>query len=386
MTNKIFNLNTKLINSQKTKLFFGEAPVNIQSYATPKYPWIMDYAEEMRSKGNWSKNEINLSKEKEQFESLSDAGKHIYESGLRFAIALDSMAGRVPLQMFVQNDISNNPEWELFVTQHQANETLHSEAYTEMIRAIYEDPDEFLAEILVNKDIAERATSILGAVSANEVVYEKWEANKLFKELDKALPFPEVTLDVMRKALYLNAVTLNIFEGIRFFCTFATNWSFTEQPEKKMTGSTAIFELIARDEMIHLDVFQKILRQLKSDPSEGFAQIAKDCEADVYALYETALKEEIQWIKYLFKYGTPLIGMNEQILTEYMHYIFYIRLSNIGLKPEKIGLKETKNPIAWINNYLDSSNKKSAPQEMELTTYVASVDTSQDEEIDMDDL
>jgi len=204
--------------------------------------------------------------------------------------------------------------------------------------------------------------------------------------LDKALPFPEVTLDVMRKALYLNAVTLNIFEGIRFFCTFATNWSFTEQPEKKMTGSTAIFELIARDEMIHLDVFQKILRQLKSDPSEGFAQIAKDCEADVYALYETALKEEIQWIKYLFKYGTPLIGMNEQILTEYMHYIFYIRLSNIGLKPEKIGLKETKNPIAWINNYLDSSNKKSAPQEMELTTYVASVDTSQDEEINMDDL
>ena len=88
----------------------------------------------------------------------------------------------------------------------------------------------------------------------------------------------------------------------------------------------------------------------------------------------------------MFKFGTPLIGMNEQILTEYMHYIFFIRLTNIGLDPARIGLKETKNPIAWINNYLDSSNKKSAPQEMELTTYVASVDTSQDEDINMDDL
>ena len=290
MTNKIFNLDTKLINSQKTRLFFGEAPINIQSYATPKYPWIMDYAEEMRSKGNWSKNEINLSKEREQFESLSDAGKHIYESGLRFAIALDSMAGRVPLQMFVQNDISNNPEWELFITQHQANETLHSESYTEIVRAIYDDPDEFLAEILVNKDIADRATSILGAVASNEVIYEKWESNKLFKKLGLAMPFPDVTLDVMKKAVYLNAVTLNIFEGIRFFCTFATNWSFTEQPVKKMTGSTAIFELIARDEMIHLDVFQKVLRQIKADPAEGFSKIARDCEDDVYALYETELK------------------------------------------------------------------------------------------------
>lgn len=386
MTNKIFNLNTKLIDSRNTKLFLDDKPVNIQSYANPKYPWIMDYAEEMRSKGNWSKNEINLSKERQQFESLDDAGKHIYESGLRFAIALDSMAGRVPLQMFVQNDISNNPEWELFITQHQANETLHSESYTEIVRAIYDDPDAFLDEILINKDIAKRGASILSAVEMNEVVYEKWEANKLFKKLNLNDPFPEVTEDVMKKAIYLNAVTLNIFEGIRFFCTFATNWSFTEQPVKKMTGSTAIFELIARDEMIHLDVFQRVLRQLRDDSDEGFQQITKECEADVYALYETAYKEELDWIKYLFQYGTPLIGMNEQILSEYMNYIFYIRLKNIGLEPEKIGLKEIKNPIAWINNYLDSSAKKSAPQEMEVTTYVASVDNSQDEDFDMDEL
>ena len=37
----------------------------------------------MRAIGNWSKNEIDLSKEKRDFDSLDEAGRHIYESGLK---------------------------------------------------------------------------------------------------------------------------------------------------------------------------------------------------------------------------------------------------------------------------------------------------------------
>jgi len=389
MSCKIFNLG-ETVNSKGTRLFLGEDSCNrnIQTYHDPKYPWILDFAEEMRAIGNWSKNEIDLSKEKKDFESLDEAGKHIYESGLKFAITLDSCAGRAPLQLFNNGGISNNPEWELYITNHQNNELLHSESYTEMVRALYNDVDNFIEGIIDDEHVQRRATSILAGFDWATSVFDRMDANAavLSYSLADSKPFPEVTERMVKEAIYKSAVILNMFEGIRFFCTFVTNWSFSEQPEKLMAGSSNVFKLIARDEMIHLDVFQRVIKMLNTDESEGFTDVAKDLEDEVYEMYATGYKEEMEWIEYLFSKGSPLIGMNEEILKQYMDYIFAIRLTNIGLDPKRLGLELGENPLPWVDNYLDSTNVKSAPQEIESVNYVAAIDLSKDEEFSMEDL
>jgi ribonucleoside-diphosphate reductase beta chain len=199
-------------------------------------------------------------------------------------------------------------------------------------------------------------------------------------------PFPEVDENLVKKAIYKSAIVLNMFEGIRFFATFVTAWSFSEQPDKLMSGSSNIFKLIARDEMVHLDVFQKVIKMLRTDESEGFTHIAAELEDEVYEMYATGYKEEMEWVEYLFSKGSPLIGMNAAILKEYMNYIFAVRLTNIGLDPKRIGLTLGKNPLPWIDNYLDSSHIKSAPQEIESVNYVAAIDSSQDEDFNMEEL
>jgi len=389
MSCKIFNLG-ETVNSKGTRLFLGEDSCNrnIQTYHDPKYPWILDFAEEMRAIGNWSKNEIDLSKEKKDFESLDEAGKHIYESGLKFAITLDSCAGRAPLQLFNNGGISNNPEWELYITNHQNNELLHSESYTEMVRALYNDVDNFIEGIIDDEHVQRRATSILAGFDWATSVFDRMDANAavLSYSLADSKPFPEVTERMVKEAVYKSAVILNMFEGIRFFCTFVTNWSFSEQPEKLMAGSSNVFKLIARDEMIHLDVFQRVIKMLNTDESEGFTDVAKDLEDEVHEMYATGYKEEMEWIEYLFSKGSPLIGMNEEILKQYMDYIFAIRLTNIGLDPKRLGLELGENPLPWTDNYLDSTNVKSAPQEIESVNYVAAIDLSKDEEFSMEDL
>jgi ribonucleoside-diphosphate reductase beta chain len=78
--------------------------------------------------------------------------------------------------------------------------------------------------------------------------------------------------------------------------------------------------------------------------------------------------------------------MNAQILKEYMDYIFAIRMTNIGMDPSKLGLALKTNPLPWVDNYLDSSHIKSAPQEIESVNYVAAIDSSFDEDFDLDDL
>ena len=389
MSCKIFSLG-ETVHSKGTRLFLGENSChrNIQTYHDPKYPWILDFAEEMRSIGNWSKNEIDLSKEKKDFESLDEAGKHIYESGLKFAITLDSCAGRAPLQLFNNGGISNNPEWELYITNHQNNELLHSESYTEMVRALFNNVDEFVDNIIDDEHIQSRAASILSGFDEATSIFDRMDANSIVlahnPNADK--PFPEITKRMVKEAVYKSAVILNMFEGIRFFCTFVTNWSFSEQPEKLMAGSSNVFKLIARDEMVHLDVFQRVIKMLNTDESEGFTEIAKDLEDEVYEMYATGYKEEMEWVEYLFSKGSPLIGMNEAILKQYMDYIFAVRLTNIGLDPKRLGLEVGENPLPWVDNYLDSTNVKSAPQEIESVNYVAAIDLSKDEEFNMEDL
>ena len=389
MSCKIFNLGETVV-SQNTRLFLGENSCNrnIQTYHAPKYPWILDFAEEMRAIGNWSKSEIDLSKEKRDFDSLDEAGRHIYESGLKFAICLDSCAGRAPLQLFNNGGISNNPEWELYITNHQNNELLHSESYTEMVRAIYNNVDEFIGGIIDDEYVQRRATSILAGFDWATSVFDRMDANSLSRSLGipSGLPYPEVTRRKVKEAVYKSAVILNMFEGIRFFCTFVTNWSFSEQPEKLMAGSSNVFKLIARDEMIHLDVFQRVIKMLNTDVSEGFTEVAKDLEDEVYEMYATGYKEEMEWVEYLFSKGSPLIGMNEEILKQYMDYIFAVRLTNIGLDPKRLGLEVGENPLPWVDNYLDSTNVKSAPQEIESVNYVAAIDLSKDEDFDLGDL
>jgi ribonucleoside-diphosphate reductase beta chain len=178
-----------------------------------------------------------------------------------------------------------------------------------------------------------------------------------------------------------------MFEGIRFFATFVANWSFSEQPVKLMQGSSNIFKLIARDEMIHLDVFQKVINMLNTDKSEGFKELAKELEPETYEMFQEAYDEEKVWIEYLFSKGSPLIGMNAHILQEYMDYIFAVRMKNVGLDPKKIGLMNGNyNPVPWVDNYLDSSNVKSAPQEIESVNYIAAIDSSKDTDFTMDEL
>jgi ribonucleoside-diphosphate reductase beta chain len=389
MSCKIFNLG-ETVRSKSTSLFLGDNSCNrnIQTYHDPKYPWILEFAEEMRAIGNWSKNEIDLSKEKSDFDSLDEAGRHIYESGLKFAITLDSCAGRAPLQLFNNGGISNNPEWELYITNHQNNELLHSESYTEMVRAIFNNVDEFIENIIEDEHIQRRASSILSGFDEATSIFDRMDANStvLAHNPNADKPFPEITKRMVKKAVYKSAVILNMFEGIRFFSTFVTAWSFSEQPEKLMSGSSNIFKLIARDEMIHLDVFQKVIKMLNTDESEGFTEVAAETEHEIYELFETAYTEELEWIEYLFSKGSPLIGMNAAILKEYMGYIFAVRMTNIGLDPKKLGVTLGTNPLPWIDNYLDSSHIKSAPQEIESVNYVAAINISLDEDFDLDDL
>jgi ribonucleoside-diphosphate reductase beta chain len=103
---------------------------------------------------------------------------------------------------------------------------------------------------------------------------------------------------------------------------------------------------------------------------ERFAAVAKECEAEVYALYEDVIREEKAWADYLFQKG-PVIGLNAQILKDFVDYTAVGALKEIGIKYHNPAPKST--PIPWFNKHSDTSKKQTALQENESTNYVIGI-------------
>jgi ribonucleoside-diphosphate reductase beta chain len=156
-------------------------------------------------------------------------------------------------------------------------------------------------------------------------------------------------------------------EAFRFMVSFATSLAMVEN--RIFIGNGNIISLILQDEILHKEWTGWIINQVAKEDAR-FAEAKVECEAEVYALYMDVIREEKEWAKYLFKFG-PVIGLNANILNDFVDYTARGALQEIGIKYQAPAPKST--PIPWFNKHVNTSNKQSALQETESTNYVIGV-------------
>jgi ribonucleoside-diphosphate reductase beta chain len=159
-------------------------------------------------------------------------------------------------------------------------------------------------------------------------------------------------------------------EAFRFMVSFATSLAMVEN--RIFIGNGNIISLILQDEILHRDWTAWIINQVvKEDPR--FAAAKAECEAEVYQLYLDVIREEKAWADYLFKLG-PVIGLNANILKDFVDYTAVGALKEIGIKYQEPAPRST--PIPWFNKHTNTANKQTALQENESTNYVIGVMSS----------
>lgn len=77
-----------------------------------------------------------------------------------------------------------------------------------------------------------------------------------------------------------------------------------------------------------------------------------------------------------------MIGLNKDILVQYVEYITNIRMQAVGLP---LPFQARSNPIPWINAWLVSDNVQVAPQEVEVSSYLVGQIDSKVDTKDFDD-
>jgi ribonucleoside-diphosphate reductase beta chain len=364
MSKAQYNLNTKT-DYLNRKMFLDPAgPVTIQRFEEVKYNKIVDFEKTARG-FFWVPEEISLSKDANDFKDASDAVKHIFTSNLLRQTALDSLQGRGPSQIFTP--VVSLPELEALVYNWTFFETnIHSRSYSHIIRNIYNVPKEVFNTIHETKEIVEMASSVGN-------YYDKLHEINCLKEAGDQ----NITEDVHIKAIWLALNASYALEAFRFMVSFATSLAMVEN--KIFIGNGNIISLILQDELLHKGWTAYLINQAVKEDSR-FAKAKVDCEAEVYAMYESVIREEKEWADYLFKLG-PVIGLNANILKDFVDYTAFTALKDIGIKYNHPAPKTT--PIPWFNKHSDTSKKQTALQESESTNYVIGV---MSENIDYDAL
>jgi len=273
---------------------------------------------------------------------------------------LDSVQGRSPNLAFLP--LASIPELETWIETWAFNETIHSRSYTHIIRNVYSDPSQVFDELTDIDEIVTCATDI------SRYYDECIEASRWYQTLGPGkhtVNGKEVVVDMyeLKKKLWLAINSVNALEGIRFYVSFACSWAFAEL--KKMEGNAKIIKLICRDENLHLAFTQTLIKILPGDDPD-FAKIKEETRTECEAMFKQAVEQEKSWARYLFKDGS-MIGLNEQLLAQYVDWIACKRMTAIGLD---CGTKAGSNPLPWTAKWIAGSEVQVAPQETEITTYV----------------
>ena len=354
-------------------MFFGQ-PVNVARYDQQKHE-IFEKLIEKQLSFFWRPEEVDVSRDRIDYQALPEHEKHIFISNLKYQTLLDSIQGRSPNVALLP--LISIPELETWVETWSFSETIHSRSYTHIIRNIVNDPAVVFDDIVTNEEILKRAKDISGYYDDLIEMTGYWHllGDGTHTVNGKTV---NVNLRTLKKQLYLCLMSVNALEAIRFYVSFACSFAFAER--ELMEGNAKIIKLIARDEALHLTGTQHILNLMRSGQDDPeMAEIAVECEQQCYDLFVLAAQQEKEWAEYLFRDGS-MIGLNKDILCQYVEYITNIRMQAVGLG---LPFQTRSNPIPWINAWLVSDNVQVAPQEVEVSSYLVG---QIDSEVNADDL
>lgn len=226
----------------------------------------------------WTAEEIDLSADRSDFESLSKSEQHFISTVLAFFAASDALVNENLIGNFCNEVILQ--EAKLFYQFQAAIEGIHSEVYSLLIDTLIQD--------------TEVKNSLFNAVTTLPSV--KAKADFLFRYMDPA-----------QNTFAERLIAFASVEGILFSSSFASIFHFKKL--NKMPGLCFSNELISRDEGQHTEFAVLLHTQLRYKASnERITEIVREAVAVETLFVKEALR-------------TPILGMNATSMVQYVHFI-----------------------------------------------------------------
>ena len=248
----------------------------------------------------WIVEEVDTSKDKKDFEKLSENEQHFVKRILGFFAGSDGIINENLVANF--SDEVQLPEAKAFYAEQMANETCHSETYCRLIDTYITDRKEKL--------------SILRSITTMPYVEKK--AEWALKWLDRKASFAS------------RLMAYAIVEGVFFSGAFCAIFYFKERGV--LPGLTLSNEFISRDEGLHTD-FACLLYSKLQQPLDA---------TEATQLMREAVEIEKAFI--IDALPCSLIGMNSLLMAQYIEFVADRLLVQLGYKRTF----HSKNPFTFM--------------------------------------
>lgn len=281
---------------------------------------------------HWMPQEVNMTADIALWKSedgLSDDERTIVKRSLGFFSTADSLvANNLVLALY---RLITNPECRQYLLRQAFEEAIHTHAYQYCIESLGMDEGEIFNMYHEVPCVAQKAS---------------W-ALKYTQEISD--PFFQTGTVETDQALLKNLIAYYcVLEGVFFYCGFTQILSMGRR--NKMTGTSEQFQYILRDESMHVNFGIDVINQIKLENPHLWQADTQEWARDMI-LDGTQL--EIAYARDTMPRG--VLGMNANMMEEYLQFIANRRLAQIGLAEQFPG---AKNPFPWMSEIMDLKKEK----------------------------
>jgi ribonucleoside-diphosphate reductase beta chain len=262
-------------------------------------------------------------------EGLSDDERLIVKRSLGFFSTADSLvANNLALAIY---RLITNPECRQYILRQAFEEAIHTHSYQYVIESLGMDEGEIFNMYHEVPAVARKAS---------------W-ALKYTRELADPM-FTTGTREADRTLMKNLIAYYCVLEGLFFYCGFSQILSMGRR--NKMTGTSEQFQYILRDESMHVNFGIDVINQIKLENPQLWDEEMQDLATQMI-LEGTEL--ETAYARDTMPRG--VLGMNANVMAEYLQFIANRRLAQIGLAEQFPG---AKNPFPWMSEIMDLKKEK----------------------------
>ena len=317
------------VDVSEKKMINSRADVN--QLVPFKYDWAWQkYLD--GSANHWMPQEINMTADVALWKDkngLTEDERRIVMRNLGFFSTADSLvANNIVLSVYKH---ITNPECRQYLLRQALEEAIHTHAYQYVIESLGMDEGEIFNMYKEIPSVAKKAAWALP--------FTKSLSDQTF----------ETGTEENDKILLRNLIAFYcVLEGIFFYCGFTQILSMGNR--NKMTGTAEQFQYILRDESMHVNFGIDMINQIKlENPNLWDEEMQK--QAETMILQGTQL--EIEYAQDTMPKG--ILGMNSEMMAEYLHFIANRRLTQIGLNE---AFPSASNPFPWMSEIMDLRKEK----------------------------
>jgi ribonucleoside-diphosphate reductase beta chain len=342
----IFNKDNTAWQAGEYPLFLGEAPALYDS-VNVSHPKLFQLYKKQKAT-DWSEDEISLEQSRIDMLTCPPETRDIMVKNLALQWEFDSVASRAIAPLFAPF-ITNSEFW-ASILKNTEIEVTHALTYSEIVRQCILDPQEIFKEVLTNKSILGRMEPVADALNRLQVANAKYTLGMISK-------------DEAYSAVMFGLVALYCLERLQFVASFAATFAVVEQGFFQGIGK--LVQKIMQDErFIHAEVDKYALEtELATD--RGFKWM-EDNHPKVAYLVDSVVEAEYDWGAYLFSEGRKVVGLNEQLMKDWVNYNSQEVYETLKLQPKT---HMRKSPLKFMENWLDLNKNQNAQQEADSANY-----------------